>query len=255
MAILRVFGIETAFQGFTLGFTPIYLIAGTFTFAVAVFCKLYYPHYESREVQHKSLFLRQRYWLYYSLTFMGGARRQIFMVFAAFLMVEKFGYDVTSITLLYLVNLLANIWIAPYVGRFIQRLGERRALIIEYVGLIAIFAGYAIVSDHRFAAGLYVLDHLFFAFAIAIKTYFQKIADPRDIASTAGVSFTINHIAAVAIPALFGLIWIDDPGLVFYIGSAMAVISLLLALMIPVNPRPGRETTLSQTEPVLQPPI
>ncbi len=255
MTILRVFGIETAFQGFSLGFTPIYLIAGTFTFAVAIFCKLYYPHYESREVQHKSLFLRQRYWLYYSLTFMGGARRQIFMVFAAFLMVEKFGYDVTSITLLYLVNLLANIWIAPYVGRFIQRMGERRALIIEYVGLIAIFAGYAIVSDHRFAAGLYVLDHLFFAFAIAIKTYFQKIADPKDIASTAGVSFTINHIAAVAIPALFGLIWIDDPGLVFYIGSAMAVISLLLALMIPVNPRPGRETTLSQAEPVLQPPI
>ena len=252
MAILRVFGIETAFQGFTLGFTPLYLIAGIFTIAVAIFCKLYYPHYQSREVQHKTLFLRQRYWLYYALTFMGGARRQIFMVFAGFLMVEKFGYDVTSITLLYLVNLLANIWIAPYVGRFIQRLGERRALIIEYVGLIAIFAGYAIVSDHRFAAGLYVLDHLFFAFAIAIKTYFQKIADPKDIASTAGVSFTINHIAAVAIPALFGLIWIDDPGLVFYLGSAMAVISLLLALMIPVNPKPGRETTIRQTEPALQ---
>ncbi len=251
--VQNILGMESSFTGFALGFTPLYMIAGIFTLAVAIFCKFYYPIFESKEVQHKTLFLRQRYWLYYALTFMGGARRQIFMVFAGFLMVEKFGYDVTSITLLYLINLIANIWIAPYVGRFIKKLGERKALIIEYVGLIAIFAGYAVVDDHRMAAGLYILDHLFFAFAIAIKTYFQKIADPKDIASTAGTSFTINHIAAVGIPAAFGLIWIGDPGLVFYMGSAMAVVSLLLALMIPGDPRPGRETTLSDPQLELQP--
>ncbi len=238
-------GIENQFKGFQLGFEPLYLIAGAFTFAVAVFCRAYYPFYQSKEVQNKSLFLRRRYWLYYALTFMGGARRQIFMVFAAFLMVEKFGYDVTAITLLYLINLIANIWIAPYIGRFIQKLGERRALIIEYVGLIIVFAGYAIVEDNRMAAGLYVVDHLFFAFAIAIKTYFQKIADPKDIASTAGVSFTINHIAAVGIPAAFGFIWLDDPGLVFFIGSGMAVVSLLLALLVPREPGPGQETLVA----------
>ena len=249
--IQRVLGMETVFEGFALGYIPIYLIAGSFTFAVAVFCKFYYPYFDSKEVQHKKLFLRRRYWLYYALTFMGGARRQIFMVFAGFLMVEKFGYDVTAITLLYLVNLIANIWIAPYVGQFIKILGERKALIIEYVGLIAIFVGYAVVNDHKIAAGLYMLDHMFFAFAIAIKTYFQKIADPKDIASTAGVSFTINHIAAVGIPALFGLIWIDGPGLVFYIGAGMAVFSLFLALMIPDKPEPGRETTFIQTETAL----
>lgn len=240
-------GVENGFKGFELGFEPLYLIAGAFTLVVAVFCKFYYPFFEAKEVQNKSLFLRQRYWLYYALTFMGGARRQIFMVFAGFLMVEKFGYDVTAITLLYLINLIANIWIAPHIGRFIQRLGERRALIIEYVGLIGVFTGYAITEDHQVAAGLYVLDHLFFAFAIAIKTYFQKIADPKDIASTAGVSFTINHIAAVGIPAAFGFIWLDDPGLVFYIGAGMAVISLLLALMVPKDPGPGRETTLTDS--------
>ncbi len=251
IAVQRLLGLENVFSGFALGYTPLYLIAGAFTLAVAVFCKLYYPHFAAREVQHKTLFLRRRYWLYYALTFMGGARRQIFMVFAGFLMVERFGYNVTAITLLYLVNLIANIWIAPYVGRFIRHLGERRALIIEYLGLIAIFVGYATVDDHRIAAGLYVLDHLFFAFAIAIKTYFQKIADPKDIASTAGVSFTINHIAAVGIPALFGFIWLDDPGLVFYLGAAMAVVSLLLALLVPHNPERGRETTLTETSPAL----
>ena len=251
--IQNAIGIENGFKGFALGFEPLYMIAGTFTLVVAIFCKFYYPIYESKEAQNKTLFLRKRYWLFYALTFMSGARRQIFMVFAGFLMVEKFGFDVAAITLLYLVNLIASIWIAPYVGRFIKRIGERKALIIEYLGLIVIFAGYTVVDDYRMAAGLYVLDHLFFAFAMAIKTYFQKIADPKDIASTAGTSFTINHIAAVGIPATFGFIWIENPGLVFYIGSAMAVVSLLLALIIPNNPRPGRETRLGIHQRELSP--
>jgi hypothetical protein len=63
--------------------------------------------------------------------------------------------------------------------------------------------------------------------AIAIKTFFQKIADPADIASTAGVSFSINHIAAVVLPALLGLIWIVNPSMVFYIGAGLALLSLL----------------------------
>ncbi|MEQ8604822.1 MAG: MFS transporter [Marivibrio sp.] len=244
----QVTGLPLGGLGLSLGYEPLYLAAGLFTLAVAVFCKAFYPQYEGPEVQTKTLFVRRRYWLYYALTFMGGARRQIFMVFAAFLMVEKFGYDVTAITLLYMANLIANIFIAPYVGRLIARIGERRALIIEYIGLIGVFCGYALVDHHLWAAGLYIVDHLFFAFAIAIKTYFQKIADPKDIAGTAGVSFTINHIAAVGIPAAFGFIWLNDPGLVFYIGAGMAAVSLTLALLVPRDPDQGNETLVKRLD-------
>ena len=47
---------------------------------------------------------------------------------------------------------------------------------------------------------LFILDHVFFAMAIAIKIYFQKIADPADMAKLAGVNSTINHLAAVFRP-------------------------------------------------------
>ena len=77
--------------------------------------------------------------------------------------------------------------------------------------------------------------------AIAMKTYFQKIADPADIAPTAGVAFTINHIAAVVIPAAFGLIWLVSPSAVFLIGAGMAGISLVLARLVPTDPIEGRE--------------
>jgi hypothetical protein len=91
------------------------------------------------------------------------------------------------------------------------------------------------------AALLYICDHILFAMAIAIKSYFQKIADPADIASTAGVSFTINHTAAVVIPVTFGIIWLYSPRFVFLAGTAMAAVSLLLAMLIPNNPAEGNE--------------
>ena len=135
---------------------------------------------------------------------------------------------------------------APRIGRLIGRWGERKSLIFEYLGLIVVFALYAFVENATFAAVLYVIDHLFFALAIAIKTYFQKIADPRDIASTAGVGFTINHIAAVVIPAIFGLIWLVSPAAVFLAGAAMAAVSLLLALNVPALPSPGNEVLVGR---------
>ena len=122
---------------------------------------------------------------------------QIFIVFASFLMVEKFGYSLTQITALFLLNAAFNILLAPLVGKVISRIGERAALVFEYIGLIGVFIAYAFVEDGALAAGLYVIDHMFFAFAIAIKTYFQKIGDPADMSSTASLAFTNNHIDAV----------------------------------------------------------
>ena len=94
------------------------------------------------------------------------------------------------------------------------------------------------------AGGLYVLNHLFFALELAIKTYFQKIADPGDIAPTAAVAFTINHIAAVFLPAALGYLWLTSPTSVFFLAAGMAGVSLLLSLLVPRHPEPGNETVL-----------
>ncbi len=223
----------------------IYMVGGGATIFIALFCWWFFPHYPETVIQHKKIILRKRYWLYYALVFMSGARRQIFVVFAGFLMVEKFGYSVGEISTLFLINASLNMFLAPRIGRLITFIGEQRVLIFEYLGLICVFTAYAFVTDHRIAAGLYVIDHLFFAMAIAIKTYFQKIADPKDIASTAAVGFTINHIAAVVLPAVLGLIWIQSHSLVFLIGAGMAIISLLLAFIVPRHPSEGEEVSFN----------
>ncbi len=230
---------------FAANYFMIYLLAGSVAVAIGLFCWSAIPHFQDQVVQRKELFLRQRYWLYYLLTFLAGARRQIFVVFAGFLLVEKFGFPVENVVLLTLVNAALTFWLAPKIGALISYIGERRALTLEYIGLIIVFVSYAFVDSIAVAIALYLLDHLFFAMAIAIKTYFQKIADPADIAATSSISFTINHIAAVILPALLGLLWVVNHGAVFLVGAAIAGASLLLSQLIPDHPKPQFETRLS----------
>lgn len=237
---------------FPANYLLIYMLAGLASILIAIYCFTAVSHFEDDVVQKKELFMRKRYWLYYLLTFLAGARRQIFVVFAGFLLVEKFNFPIENVVMLTLVNAALTFWLAPKIGRLISFIGERRALTLEYVGLIIVFVSYAFVESIAVAIALYLLDHLFFGMAIAIKTYFQKIADPTDIAATSSISFTINHIAAVVLPALLGIVWVINHSAVFLIGAGIAACSLLLSQLIPNDPRPSLETRLLNTSTTLQ---
>ncbi|WP_371056228.1 MULTISPECIES: MFS transporter [unclassified Rhodosalinus] len=240
-------------RAFDLSYNAVYLAAGGTTLALATLALFLYPQFEAPDPQVKRMVLRRRYWLYYALQFMSGARRQIFVVFAGFMMVERFGFEVHHVAGLFLVTLVVNIAAAPLIGQAVARWGERRALMVEYAGLACVFLAYGGIYwfgwGVALAAVLYVIDHVLFAMALALKTYFQKIGDPGDIAPTAAVAFTINHIAAVFLPAALGYLWLISPGTVFGLAAGMAGISFLLATLIPRHPEPGNETVLARPLP------
>jgi len=185
--------------------------------------------------QRKKMIFRKRYGLFYFLTFMAGARRQIFIAFSVFLMVKNFGFSVKEITLLFVINNIINYFLSPYIGKCIIRFGERKVLSLEYFSLIFIFIAYATVQSRLIIALLYILDHIFFNFAIAIRTYFQIIGDPQDIAPSMAVGFTINHIAAVVLPAIGGILWMTDYRIPFIAAAVMSLISLVAVQMIPTH--------------------
>ena len=245
--------IVLTWDAFGLTYNTVYMLAGGFTACIAVFCLIAYPRFEAPNPQVKKMVLRRRYWLYYALQFMAGARRQIFVVFAGFMMVEKFGFQVHEVTALFLINLIVNMIFAPLMGRAVFRFGERNTLVFEYVGLALVFLAYGGIYFFGWgvllAATLYVVDHILFSLALALKTYFQKIADPGDIAPTAAVAFTVNHIAAVFLPALLGYLWLVSPAAVFFMAAGMACVSCILALMIPRHPEAGNETIFARFAP------
>jgi len=217
---------------FLLDFTQIYLLFGSLIIAAGVWGLFQDPTDIAIIPQRKNMIIRKKYGLFYFLTFMAGARRQIFMAFAVLLMVQKFKYSVQEVTILFVVNNMINYYLSPLIGRSIIRFGERKVLSLEYLSLIFIFVAYAVTGSKLVVAFLYILDHIFFNFSIAIRTYFQKVGDPRDVAPSMAVGFTINHIAAVVLPALGGLLWMIDYRIPFVSGAMMSLVSLIAVQMI-----------------------
>lgn len=227
-------GIIIYFIAPILSFVQIYLLIGGLIIAAGFWGFSQNPVDRNIVPQRKKMIFRKRYWLFYFLTFMAGARRQIFIAFAVFLLVKKFQFTVQEVTILFVINNLANYFLSPLIGKSIIRFGERKVLSLEYFSLIFIFLAYATVDSKALVATLYILDHIFFNFAIAIRTYFQKIGDPKDIAPSMAVGFTINHFAAVLLPALGGLLWIVDYRIPFVCGAVFSMISLLAVQKIKV---------------------
>jgi len=130
------------------------------------------------------------------------------------------------------VNNIINYFLSPMIGKAIVKFGERKVLSLEYSSLIFIFIAYAFVDSKMLVAVLYIFDHIFFNFAIAIRTFFQKIGDPQDIAPSMAVGFTINHIGAVVFPVMGGIMWMIDYRIPFVIGSGLSLISLIAVQLI-----------------------
>jgi len=220
---------------FFLNYSQTYMVIGLFIVGVAIWGFFQKPEQTDIPPQRRKMVLRKKYWLFYFLTFMAGARRQIFIAFAVFLLVKRFEYSVQAITILFVANNVIKYYLSPLIGKSIVRFGERKVLSLEYASLIIVFLAYAFVDSRLLVAGLYVLDHIFFSFAMAIQTYFQKVANPRDIAPSMAVGFTINHIAAVVLPTLGGLLWMVDYRIPFIAGAVMSAVSLAAVQLIRIE--------------------
>jgi len=219
-------GIIIFFLAPHLDYYELYAGIGTLVALAGLWAFFQDPSDKNLVPQHKRMVVKKRYFLFYFLTLMAGARRQIFVAFAVFLMVRQFEYSVQQISILFVTNNVINYFVSPWIGKSIIRFGERKVLSLEYFSLMFIFIAYATVQTPWIIAILYIMDHIFFNFAIAIRTYYQKIADPKDIAPGMAVGFTINHIAAVIIPTIGGMLWMIDYRIPFICGAFMSLISL-----------------------------
>jgi len=220
-----------------LGYKGLFLAIGGLVTAAGCWGMLQEPTRRDLVPQHRRMIFRRKYLLYYFLTFMAGARRQIFIAFSVFLLVKMFNFSLLEVTLLFVANNTINYFLSPLIGKAIVRFGERWVLSVEYFGLIFIFLAYAYTGSKIIVTLMYICDHILFNCAIAIRTYFQKVGDPKDIAPSMAVGFTINHIAAVVMPAVGGALWMLDYRIPFIVGAGLSMISLIAIQKIPTPAR------------------
>jgi len=216
-----------------LDYRTMFLVVGILVAGVGIWGLRQNPVDHDLAPQRKKMVFRWKYRLFYFLTFMAGARRQIFIAFSVFLLVQVFHFTVQEVTILFVLNNIVAYFTSPLVGKAIVRFGERKVLTVEYGGMVLVFIGYALTHSGWVAAGLYVIDNLLFNFSMAIRTYFQKIADKPDIAPSMAVGFTINHIAAVVLPVIGGFLWVVDYRIPFLVASGLSLISFIAVQWIP----------------------
>ena len=180
------------------------------------------------------LVFRRSYWLYYLLSFLEGWRKQIFIAFAGYLLVKRFHTPLKTMLLLWMAIQAIGWAGSPHVGRLIDRVGERRVLVFYFACLTGFFAAYAVVENRALLYTLYVVDSAFFVFAMALTTYVNRIAPPAEHTATLSMGVAFNHIAAVTMPLVGGLLWkFAGYRWVFLLGAAAAAASILAALAVP----------------------
>jgi hypothetical protein len=214
-----------------------FLILGIFITCTGVFMLFRHPVKEDKKYQKPQLSFQRKYWLFYLLNFLSGARRQIFTVFAIFLLVEKYKLSVSVIAGVYVVNYIMNYFTNPLISKAINKYGEKVVLSLENASLVVLFLGYAFIENVYIVLLLYVIDNIFFNFSIGLNTYLQKIADKKDFSSLTAVGFTINHISAVIIPLFGGALWLLNWKLPFLIGACLTLVSLYYTQKIKIASR------------------
>ncbi len=216
------------------GYRTTFLVIGGVVTVGSLFVMMNGRRYNMKREKRKVVF-RAKYWLYYVLTFLLGSRRHIFYTFAIFLLVEVYGISVRESAVLFLINSIVSTFALPQLGKLVAKFGERKVLTWNFVGLMLVFLGYAYIPNLSILYGLFILDNVFMGFSLALESYFQKIVvSPDEITGNVSIGQTINHISALIVPVVGGILWEQiAPSATFLFGVAIAVICLVLVQFIP----------------------
>jgi predicted MFS family arabinose efflux permease len=227
-----------------LGYPATFLAAGV---AIAAGCFLVarIPASRGGEVRQHLVF-RPEYWRYYGLMLLDGGRRQVVQTFALLILIKEFGVGLGAVATLQLFNNALTMWAAPMVGRWTDRLGERRVLGTYYCLVVVIFFGYTQINGLSSAWGLrpewifyalFAVDNLLFTASVGIQTYIRHVAPPEELAPSLAMGLTWNHIAAVSVPLIAGQIWATyGYAVIFRCGIVLALCSVAMCLTLPRRP-------------------
>lgn len=229
---------------FHFSFATIFAISGTCALIACIGLFLIKPQPINKPARH--LVLKKRYTLFYLLNIVFGARKQIFMTFAPWVLIKVYQADVATFALLGFIGTVLNLIFRPWLGRAIDAWGERRIIMLESLTLIMICLLYAF-AEKWFTAQIavlvimacYITDQLLFSVRIARTTYLNKIAEtPEDLGATLSMGISMDHAVSMLIPLGGGILWAKYGYIsVFLIAACLAVANLWLAALIPAHKR------------------
>lgn len=235
VATIAGLGVATLGSGFKIPYQAYFIVAGIAIAGAALLCALLSSHAEGGKRQ--PIVFRREYGLFYLLIFLEGCRRQIFSIFASFALILVYHQPLWAMLLLQFINAILITVTAPWMGKLIDRIGEREPLSWYAVGLIVVFLGYAISHSVEALYALFLIDNVLFTFGVGFTTYLHRIAKPGDFTPSLAMGTTMNHIAAVTVPVGGAYLWLHfhNYQIPFWVGVGIAGVSLVATRWLPAG--------------------
>ncbi len=225
----------------------LYYIIGALFILIAGFLLFRVPtDVGATESDPPRMLINGRYWLYYVLTFFQGSRKQVLHTFGMLVLVGNFNLQVWQISAILAISSIINLVGTPYLGRLLDRFGERTMLSISYSVLMLCCMGFATIHNVWILVALLLVIKLFVTLGMALSTYVYRIAPQEELTPTLSAGVSINHITSVGMPLLAGALLplIGYEG-IFLGTSGLILISIPFVLAMKVKPE-----TLQQPVPV-----
>jgi len=221
-----------------------FMLASVFYMTAAVF--FLFMKNRKPEKRKFRLIIRKKYTLFYLLSAANGGRKQIFLTFAPWVLITHFHLGPAQFALLGVIVSVVSILTRTIVGKAIDTYGERLVLSFEAVLLFVICFGY-IFSSRIFPPGIavivmcacYVIDGSMTVVEMARSTYVKKIStDPEEVTPTLSTGVSMDHIIAMSVPFLGGLLWNKTGAYqsVFVAAAVIALINFALSMRIRIKP-------------------
>lgn len=224
---------------FQFSFAVIFSIAGSFAIIAGLLLFSIKP--EPLTAPPRYLLFKKKYALFYLLNILFGARKQIFLTFAPWILIKLFHSGVSTFAMLGIIGAIVSMIFRPWLGTAIDRWGEKRIIGCESLALVAICITYGAAPQWMPAQAAlpaimacYILDQMLFAVNIARSTYLKKISEsPADIAPTISMGITLDHAVSMTVPFLGGLLWVYFGfQWVFWAAALIALLNFIASLYI-----------------------
>lgn len=206
------------------GIAAVFAIISSLTFSKLSFNS-------AKENSPRRFVFRKKYWLYYVLNILFGARKQVFLTFGPWVLISIFKTPPETIGLLLMISAAISVVFRQALGVATDILGERKVLLADALIFLGICLGFVFSQEVYFLFILYILDNLMFSARIARTTYLNKITtDKSELAPTLSLGVTVDHAVSMTIPIIGGFLWQRfGPASVFWGAGVVAIINFIFA--------------------------
>ena len=260
MAFLMLAGIVT-FVGFRAGWfnfnTPIAVFlmsAAAFAVAAILLAVLAKMHSktDNDEPKDNRYVFRKEYVRYYIICALFGSRKQIMFVYSPWVLIDLLGFRADTMSILAVIGSLIGIFFMPIVGRWIDRFGVKRIMILEALAFVVIYVAYGILSrwvnTHAVVLTglvmilvylLNIIDKMTAQFGMVRAIYMRAIAIvPEDVTPSLSLGMSIDHVIGITGSFVCGAIWMNlGPEYVFVLAALVSLANLLVARGIKLEPQ------------------